>query len=74
MSDPLIVSAEIHGLKIGIPLKTVERRLDRERLVYSARYARITARNDRPAIEASFADLHRCLNKVGAPSGQIFAL
>ena len=63
--------AEVHGSKLGIPLKTIDARLDHDRLAYSAYYARITANNDRHAVAAAFADLDRCLRGVGRPRGEL---
>lgn len=64
-------SAELHGVKLGIPLATIDGKLGRDRLATAARYARITAAGDGTAIAASFADLDRCLNHVGAPRGEL---
>lgn len=61
--------AEIHGAKLGIPVAAIDRKLERDRLGYAAYYASIAARNDRRAIAASFADLDRCMKRIGAPRG-----
>ncbi|MEA3004542.1 MAG: hypothetical protein QOH81_3330 [Sphingomonadales bacterium] len=66
-------SAEIHGLKLGIRLEVIKKKLNYDGLSYSGYYGRITAKNDRRAIAASFADLHRCLKHVGAPRGEFLS-
>jgi len=68
-----VAFAESHGAQLGMRIEDIDRKLDEGRIAWSARFGRLANEKAQRKIEASFADLDRCLNGDGSPRGELLS-